>query len=72
MERKQAHPTRRVDCILVRMVTLLGNLVGYIVDGDDPVKECDDDKNQKSQSEVIQEGVEIDASLVNGHAAGHD
>ena len=72
MECKQAHPTRRVDRILVRMVTLLGNLVGHIVDGDDPVKQRDDDENEKPQSEVVEEGVEIDALLVNGHAAGDD
>ncbi len=43
----------------VRMVAVLGDLVGHVVDRDDSVEERDEDENQQPQGEVVEERVEV-------------
>ena len=54
------------------MVASVGDLVGHVVDGDDPVEQRDHHEDQKPECEIVEEGVEIDALLVEGDAAGDD
>ena len=72
MQREQAHPTCCVDRVLVRVVTPMGDFIGHIVDRNDPVKQRDDNEDEETQSEIIQEGVEIDALPIQGHSASND
>lgn len=45
MQGKQAHPTGNMQGILLGMITLLGYLIGNIVDDDHPIKQENGDKN---------------------------
>ena len=56
----------------MRMAALLGDLIGHVVDGDDPVEQGDHHEDQKPEGEIVEEGVEIHALLVEGRAAGDD
>jgi hypothetical protein len=47
VKREQAHPAGGMDSVLMRVITMLGDFVGYIVDGDYPVEERDQDEKQK-------------------------
>src|SRR5689334_892505 len=49
-----------MDCVLVWVIALLGDLIRHVVDGDNQVKQRDDDENQKAKGEVVEERVEID------------
>ena len=72
VEREQADPAGYVDGILVRVVASAGNLVGHVMDGDDPVKQRNHHEDQKPECEIIEEGVEIDALLVDGDSTSDD
>ena len=39
MQGKEAHPSRRMDGISMRVVTSFGDILGNVVNGDDPVSE---------------------------------
>ena len=69
---EQAHPTCGMDCVLMRMAALLGDLIGHVVDGDDPVEQGDHHEDQKPECEIVEEGVEIDALLVESDTAGDE
>ena len=37
MQGKEAHPSRCMDGILMRMISSFGDMIGNVVNGDDPV-----------------------------------
>ena len=62
VQREEAHPPSSVDGILMRMTTVLRDLVGHVVDRDDAVEERDEHEKQEAEREVIEEGVEVDVA----------
>src|SRR3954466_11614281 len=60
VQREEAHPPGSVDGILMRITTVLRDLVGHVVDRDDAVEERDEHKNEETEREVIEERVEVD------------
>jgi hypothetical protein len=56
----------------MRMAASVGNLVGHVADGDDPVKQRDHHEDQKPECEIVQEGVKIYALLVESDTAGDE
>src|SRR6185295_20408105 len=61
-QREKADPTGRVNSVLMGMITVLGDVVGDVVDRDDPIEERDENKDQEPQGEVIQKRIEIQVS----------
>ena len=57
MQREQADPSGGVDRVLMRMVAVLRDLVGDVVDHDDDVEQGDDDEEQHPERKVIEEHV---------------
>ena len=53
VQREQADPAGDMDRILVRMVAVLGDLVGDGVNRDDRIEQRDHDEKQQSEREVI-------------------
>ena len=53
MKREQTDPARRMDRILMRMVAVLCDLVGHVVDRDDPVEQGDHDENEQPERKVV-------------------
>jgi hypothetical protein len=51
-----------MDRVLMRVVAMLRDLIWNIVDRNDAVKERDEHEYQKSESEVVEEGVEVDVA----------
>ena len=51
MQREQAHPAGCMNSILMRVTALMGDLVRHIVDGDDPVKQGDDNEDEQTRGE---------------------
>ena len=62
MEREEAHPAGSVDGILVRVIAMLREFVGHVMDRDDAVEERDEHKNEEAQREVVEERVEVDVA----------
>jgi hypothetical protein len=57
MEREKAHPSGRVDSVLMRMVARLGNDVGNVMNSNDAVEQHHYDKKQNSKGEIIQKWI---------------
>src|SRR5215813_14936663 len=57
MEGEQDDPACRVNSISVRMMALFCDPGRNVMDRDDPVEDHDHDKNKKSESKVVQEGI---------------
>ena len=55
MQREEAHPPRRVDRILMRVVPRLGDIVGNVVNGNDPIGERQEDEHNDCQCKETQE-----------------
>ena len=62
MQGEETHPPGRVDGILLRMIAMLRDFVGHIVDCDDAVEQRDEHKDEEAQREVVQERVEVDVA----------
>ena len=69
---EQAHPTCGMDRVLMGVAAPLGDLVGHVVDGNDPVKQGDHHEDQKPECEIVEEGVKIDLLPGEKHAPGND
>jgi hypothetical protein len=54
MQGEKADPARSVNGILVGMIALFGNVVGDIVDGDHPVGQNQNDKNNQAEGKVAE------------------
>ena len=52
---EEAHPSGRMDRVLMRMLAPLGDFVGYIVDRDHGVEQRDDDEEQQAEREIVEE-----------------
>src|SRR6267142_6450791 len=55
MQSEEAHPSGCVDRILMRVVPRLGDIVGNVVNGNNPVGERQEDEHNDSQCEETQE-----------------
>ena len=55
MQREEAYPSGRVDRILMRVIPRLGDVVGNVVNGNDPVGERQEDEHNDYQREETQE-----------------
>jgi hypothetical protein len=54
MEREQAYPSRGVDGILMRVMPGFCDLVGNIMDRDDPVEQYHYDEDQQAECKIVQ------------------
>ena len=62
MQREEADPAGGMDCVLMRVIAVLGDFVRHVVDRDDPVEERDEYKDEEPQGEIIEERIEVDAT----------
>jgi hypothetical protein len=51
-----------VNSVLMGMIAVLGDVVGNVVDRDDPIEERDEYKDEEPQGEIIQKRIEIQVS----------
>src|SRR5262249_9544955 len=57
MQREQAYPSGRVDCVLVRMVAFVRDVIRDVVDGDDAVEQYHHHEQQQKECEVVQKWI---------------
>src|SRR5262245_56609966 len=63
MQREQAYPSGRVDCVLVRMVAFVRDVIRDVVDGDDAVEQYHHHEQQQKECEVVQKWITHNPSL---------
>jgi hypothetical protein len=59
MQREEAHPSGRVDRILMRVVPRLGDVVGNVVNGNDPVGERQEDEQMIPNAKKLRRSITV-------------
>lgn len=53
MQGEEAYPTGNMDGILVRMITVFGDLIGYVVNNDNCVEKKHDNEEHEEEGEIV-------------------
>ena len=62
MQREEADPPGGVDRVLMRVIAVLGDFVGHVVDCDDPIEQRYEHEDQQSEREIVEERIEVDVA----------
>src|SRR5215475_6149024 len=62
VQREQAYPSGCVDCVLVRMVAFVRDVIRDVVDSDDAVEQYHHHEQQQKEREVVQKRITHNSS----------